>query len=292
MSNIKRTKKKMSHIPRPDGIDPVKSLGQNFLIDTAIAARIVDKIPTKYCGPIVEIGPGKGVLTEFLIRRRNPLKLVEIDERLSQYIGNKFHNYKNDHFQIFNDDILKVPEILFEDKPFVISNLPYNISTEIISIFLDSAQNVSGSSTPGFSGCILMMQKEVIDRLVSPPDSRTYGRISVGFQLKMEYERLFDVEPNSFDPTPKVRSSVIYFKVRNDLERIQNPDVLKGLVNMCFSSRRKKIKNNINPSFFKNRFEKKDIELLFENGSIMDLRAENLSPEDYLRLSNTLVETT
>ena len=223
-------------------IKPRRSMGQNFLMDKNIGREIVANIPTNMNNGIVEIGPGSGILTQFLLERENAITAVELDNELFMNLSNRYQKYQSEKLIMIRDDILNIPEILFHEEPFIISNLPYNISTAIITLLLDNTPLNKKYISRSFKGCILMLQKEMVDRLVSTHNSRTYGKISVQFQLKMDYDLLFDVQPESFFPSPKVKSTVIRFKPSDDRNYDIDEMVLRKLLKMCFSGRRKKLK--------------------------------------------------
>ena len=269
-------------------IKPRRSMGQNFLMDKNIGREIVANIPTNMNNGIVEIGPGSGILTQFLLERENAITAVELDNELFMNLSNRYQKYQSEKLIMIRDDILNIPEILFHEDPFIISNLPYNISTAIITLLLDNTplniKNVSRS----FKGCILMLQKEMVDRLVSTHNSRTYGKISVQFQLKMDYDLLFDVQPESFFPSPKVKSTVIMFKPSDDRNYDIDEMVMRRLLNMCFSGRRKKLKNTINPAYFGGNITKNMLIEIFKKHDILDKRAENIKPIEYVEITRSI----
>ncbi|MCK5772576.1 MAG: ribosomal RNA small subunit methyltransferase A [Thermoplasmata archaeon] len=269
-------------------IKPRRSMGQNFLMDKRIGREIVASIPYNMNNNIVEIGPGSGILTQFLLERNNKITVVELDRELFINLSNGYKKYTSDRLIIINDDILRIPEILFYEEPFIISNLPYNISTAIITLLLDNTPMNKMIDSRSFKGCILMLQKEMVDRLVSTHNSRTYGKISVQFQLKMEYEPLFDVQPESFFPSPKVRSTVIKFKPSDERDHDIDELVLRKLLNMCFSGRRKKLKNTVNSSYFSGDMTDEMLFDIFKDHNILDKRAENITPLDYLAISRSI----
>jgi len=241
----------MSHIHR-------KKWGQNFLIDDNISKKIVDLLNIKVDDLILEIGPGKGSLTKHIIKKTKNIHLVEIDPRLSDELSVKM-NYAN----ISNVDILKYN--ISSLKNFkVIGNIPYNITTPIIFKFLDSKQ---------WSKMILMTQREVANRIIAKPNSKTYGRLSVMCQAFANVKIEFNVSKNVFYPKPKVDSSIIKFRPNKVL--IPDVDKFSSVVKYAFSQRRKKIKNNLNNMIPKENY-----------AQYADKRAEELSVSDFIKISS------
>ena len=170
---------------------PKKSLGQNFLVDKNILQKIVNIVPINKNNEILEIGPGTGNLTYYLIKK-NPKKVfvVEKDSNLSLLLYEKFKNKIN----IINDDILKISEnLISKEKLIVFGNLPYNISTEILSKWI-----ISKNKNFWFSSLILMFQKEVADRIIAKINTSNYGRLSILSNWKLDIEKIMNISPNSF----------------------------------------------------------------------------------------------
>lgn len=269
-------------------IRPKRSMGQNFLMDKQIGREIVANIPKDMINGIVEIGPGSGILTQFLIERDNIITAVELDHELFMELSKRYKKIPADKLKLIRNDILKIPELLFDEYPFIISNLPYNISTAIITLLLDNTPMNRKNDSRSFSGCILMLQKEMVDRLVSIHNKRTYGKLTVQFQLKMEYDLLFDVQPESFFPSPKVRSTVIRFKPSDKRNYDIDDMTIRRLLNMCFSGRRKKLKNTVNCGYFNGEVTNKMLIDIFKKHDILDKRAENITPVDYVEISRSI----
>ena len=180
-----------------------KSLGQNFLIDKNILEKIVNIIDVKDKN-ILEIGPGTGNLTSYILNK-NPKKffVIEKDDELAINLKNKFDN----KLIIINDDVLNVDETnLFEDKLIVFGNLPYNISTEVISKWIINLGN-----NFWFESLILMFQKEVADRIIAKFNTSNYGRLSIICNWKLNIKKICDIKPESFSPKPKIDSSLLFF---------------------------------------------------------------------------------
>ena len=247
-----------------------KQLGQHFLNDLTIAERIVNSLSGLCCNTL-EIGPGMGVLTDFLIKKDNVnLVAVEIDKESVGYL----HKYIPD-LNVVEGDFLRMDlNNLFNNEKFsVIGNFPYNISSQIFFKILECRDRVSE--------IVCMLQKEVAERIVSAPTGREYGILSVFIQAFYTPEYLFEVGPNSFTPPPKVDSAVIRLK-RNDRECLGCDEKLfKQVVKATFSQRRKTVRNSICSiyPFLKN----------VEN-KYYQLRPERLSVENFIELTNFVQE--
>ena len=248
-----------------------KSLGQNFLIDNNILELIVNTIDIKNKS-VVEIGPGTGNLTKFILKK-NPDKLlvIEKDNKLVEELRNKYSN----NLKIINDDILDVNESnLFKEKVIVFGNLPYNISTEILSKWI-----VNLRDNFWFEALVLMFQKEVADRVVAKFNNSNYGRLSILANWKLNICKISDIKPNSFKPKPKVDSSLLFFTPKKDFYKIKDPKNLEKITRIFFSNRRKMIKKPYNQIFNGNL---KVLEKLKIN---LNLRPQNLSHDVYYKLT-------
>ena len=184
-------------------IQAKKSLGQNFLVDRNILEKIVNITQIKD-KTILEVGPGTGNLTSFILKKK-PRKIfvVEKDEDLANHLEETFKN----QLTIINDDILKINESsLFESKVTVFGNLPYNISTEILSKWI-----ANSTKDLWFNNLILMFQKEVADRIIAKFNTSNYGRLSIISNWKLNIEKICDIKPESFSPKPKIDSSLLLF---------------------------------------------------------------------------------
>jgi 16S rRNA (adenine1518-N6/adenine1519-N6)-dimethyltransferase len=247
-----------------------KSLGQNFLIDRNILQQIVDTVDVVN-KDVLEIGPGSGNLTTYILKK-NPKKLfvVEKDDDLVLLLREKF----NDDINIINDDVLKVSEDDISDKKLtVFGNLPYNISTEILSKWI-----VNLGKDFWFESLVLMFQKEVADRIIAQCNTSKYGRLSILSNWKLNIKKIIDIKPESFSPRPKVDSSLLLFTPRLDFFEIDNPKNLEMITRIFFSQRRKMLKKPFNQVFQNSKkiSEKFDIDL--------NLRPQNLEPEIYFKL--------
>ena len=180
-----------------------KSLGQNFLIDREVLEKITNVVQIKD-KTILEVGPGTGNLTSFILKK-NPKKMfvIEKDDDLAINLNETF----KDQLTIINDDILQVDEnLIFKNKVTVFGNLPYNISTEILSKWITQSKDECW-----FINLILMFQKEVADRIIAKFNTSDYGRLSILSNWKLNVEKICDIKPESFSPRPKIDSSLLFF---------------------------------------------------------------------------------
>ena len=253
-------------------IKPKKSLGQNFLTDKNILKKIVSVVKIKDKS-ILEIGPGTGNLTSYILKE-NPKKLfvVEKDKHLAVFLKKKFE----DKIIIINDDILKIEEKnLYKEKFIVFGNLPYNISTEILSKWILNLDDKNF----WFDSLILMFQKEVANRIISKFNSPKYGRLSILANWKLNIDKICDIRPSSFFPKPKVDSSLLLFKPKNTFYQFKNPKNLEKITRVFFNQRRKKLKTPFNILF------KDNIEVLKNLKIDLNLRPHNLNDEIYYKLT-------
>ena len=233
-----RSTHRTSQILKSYGLIPRKRFSQNFLTDRNIAARIVNALGLKGDDAVIEIGPGLGILTEGLLDSGVKVIGIEIDRDLAGGLKERFNGRNN--LEIINADALKISykelAVQRKEKLKVVSNLPYNISTPIIFKLLEEREI--------FSMFLLMLQKEVAQRIVSPPDNKEYGVLSVMVQLLADVKIEFDVPPSCFHPAPKVYSSVVRFNILNR-PRIDVEDVafFKRVVKASFGQRRKTLLN-------------------------------------------------
>jgi 16S rRNA (adenine1518-N6/adenine1519-N6)-dimethyltransferase len=251
-------------------IKPKKSLGQNFLIDRNVLEQIVDtvKITNK---EVLEIGPGSGNLTTFILKK-NPKKLfvIEKDDDLALLLKDKFTN----EITIINDDVLKISEDkITTEKLIVFGNLPYNISTEILSKWITNL-----SQEFWFESLVLMFQKEVADRIIAESNTSKYGRLSILSNWKLNIKKIIDIKPESFSPRPKIDSTLLLFTPRKDFFELKDAKNLEMITRVFFSQRRKMLKKPFNQVFnnAKEISEKFNIDL--------NLRPQNLKPEMYFNL--------
>lgn len=248
-------------------VKPKKSLGQHFLKDLQIAQRIADTVSSYKHLPVLEIGPGMGVLTQFLLNAGHDLSVVELDLESVDYLEQNFPALEG---RILAEDFLRLDlSKLFPSEFSVIGNYPYNISSQIFFKVLDYKEKI-----PCCSG---MIQKEVAERLAAGPGSKTYGILSVLLQAWYNVEYLFTVSEKVFDPPPKVKSAVIRM-TRNDRKELGCDEKLfKTVVKTSFNQRRKMLRNSMKPLL---GTECPDYEL-----PIFNKRPEQLSVEQFVELT-------
>tara|TARA_B100000963_G_scaffold68435_1_gene56654 strand:- start:274 stop:1062 length:789 start_codon:yes stop_codon:yes gene_type:complete len=249
-----------------------KSLGQNFLIDTEIIKRIVD-IKNIQDKTILEVGPGTGNLSSFILKK-NPKKfiVVEKDNRLVLNLQKKFQN----SIEIINDDILKIDEKkISRDKLIVFGNLPYNISTEILSKWILNLEN----GKFWFENLILMFQKEVAERIIAKANTSDYGRLTILAKWKLDIRKICDIHPSSFFPKPKIISSLLYFTPKKNFFKINQPKNIELVTRVFFNHRRKMIKKPFNQLFNGNIEVQKKLNLN------LNLRPQNLDLITYYKLA-------
>jgi 16S rRNA (adenine1518-N6/adenine1519-N6)-dimethyltransferase len=251
-------------------IKPKKSLGQNFLIDREVLEQITNAVDINN-KEILEIGPGTGNLTTYILKK-NPKKVyvIEKDDDLALLLEDKFTNEIN----IINDDILKVSEDkISNEKLTVFGNLPYNISTEILSKWITNL-----NKDFWFEGLVLMFQKEVADRIVAKSNTSKYGRLSILSNWKLNIKKITDIKPESFSPRPKIDSSLLLFTPKENFFELGSAKNLEMITRIFFSQRRKMLKKPFN-RVFKNS---KEVSEKFKID--LNLRPQNLEPETYFNL--------
>ena len=247
-----------------------KSLGQNFLTDRNILEQI-SNVTTIEDKNILEIGPGTGNLTSFILKK-NPKKVivVEKDDDLAQNLEDTF----KDQLIIIHDDILNLDEdLLFNEKVTVFGNLPYNISTEILSRWIINLKN-----NFWFDHLVLMFQKEVADRIIAKYNTSAYGRLSILCNWKLNIKKICDIKPESFSPRPKIDSSLLFFSPKKDFYKINDPKNLEKITRIFFSHRRKMLKKPFNQLF------NGDQRVLDKLKIDLNLRPQNLDFNTYYQL--------
>jgi len=248
-----------------------KSLGQNFLVDQNIIEKILNIIEIKDEN-ILEVGPGTGNLT-YEIQRKNPKKIIVIekDKTLVDLLKDKFES----KIEIINEDILKInEENLINEKLIVFGNLPYNISTEILCKWI-----LNTKENPWFKYLILMFQKEVADRIMAKFNTKNYGRLSILANWRLSIKKICDVKPTSFSPRPKVDSSILFFKPKNNFLSLNNSKNLEKITRVFFMHRRKMIKKPYNQLFNGNS------KIISKLKIDLNLRPQNLDFETYFKLT-------
>ena len=254
-------------------VKPKKFLGQHFLKDLKVAQDIADTVDACPGLPVLEVGPGMGVLTQFLLRKKRPLKVVEVDYESVAYLRDNYPELEDD---IIEDDFLKMHlERLFDGQPFVLTgNYPYNISSQIFFKMLEYKDLIPC--------CTGMIQKEVAERIAAAPGSKTYGILSVLIQAWYRVEYLFTVHEHVFNPPPKVKSAVIRM-TRNDTQALGCDEKLfKQVVKTTFNQRRKTLRNSIKPLLGK--------DCPLTQDALFDKRPEQLSVAQFIDLTNQVEE--
>ena len=251
-------------------IKPKKSLGQNFLIDRNVLEQIVDTVEVTN-KEVLEIGPGSGNLTTFILNKK-PKKVytIEKDDELVLSLQDKF----TDKITIINDDVLKISEDkITSEKLTVFGNLPYNISTEILSKWITNLDKKIW-----FENLVLMFQKEVAERIIAKPNTSKYGRLSILSNWKLNIKKIMDIKPQSFSPRPKIDSTLLLFTPKEKVFELKDSKNLEIITRVFFSQRRKMLKKPFNQVFnnAKEVADKFNIDL--------NLRPQNLEPEMYFKL--------
>ena len=248
-----------------------KSLGQNFLVDKNVLEKIVSTTEIKN-KIILEVGAGTGNLTTYILKN-NPKKffVVEKDKRLVEVLKNNF----GDKIVIINDDILNIKEnSFFKEKVTVFGNLPYNISTEILSKWI-----INLKKDVWFDQLILMFQKEVADRIIAKCNTSSYGRLSILSNWRLDIKKICDIKPESFAPKPRINSSLLFFTPKQDFLEIKNPKKLEKITRIFFNHRRKMLKKPFNQLFNGNQ------KILNKLKINLDLRPQNLDYNTYYLLT-------
>ena len=248
-----------------------KSLGQNFLINYEVLEQIVNTVVIND-KEILEIGPGSGNLTSHILKR-NPKKIyvIEKDDELVLLLSKKF----KDEISIIHDDVLKIAEDkISNEKLIVFGNLPYNISTEILSKWI-----VNLNKNFWFDNLVLMFQKEVADRMIAQYNTSNYGRLSIFTNWKLNIQKIIDIKPESFSPRPKIDSTLLLFTPKQNFFELDNADSLEMITRVFFSQRRKMLKKPFNQIF-------KNAKVISDKYNIdLNLRPQNLKPEIYYNLA-------
>jgi 16S rRNA (adenine1518-N6/adenine1519-N6)-dimethyltransferase len=257
------------------GVNPKKSLGQNFIFDYNILNKIVSMAGKLDNEVVLEVGPGPGGLTRCILDANvKKLYVIEQDERCLKILERLQEQYP-DKLEIIIADALKIKEedIIVEGKFHVISNLPYNIGTELLFKWLDKSELVKSMT--------LMFQKEVADRIIAQPRTKAYGRLSILSQWLCDVTKAFDLPPTVFYPPPKVVSSLLNFKIKESLLFQADKNNLEQITKILFSKRRKMIRavlHDLNADFLQ----------LATHGIIETMRAEELTVEQFCYLSEVI----
>ena len=253
-------------------INAKKSLGQNFLTDRNILEKIVNVTAIEN-RIILEIGPGTGNLTSFILKNK-PKKVfvIEKDNDLAKNLNLKF----GEQLTVINEDILDINEsVLFKENVTVFGNLPYNISTEILSKWI-----INLKDNFWFDHLVLMFQKEVAERIIAKFNNSNYGRLSILANWKLNIKKICDIKPESFNPRPKIDSSLLFFTPKQNFYKIKDPKNLEKVTRIFFNQRRKMLKKPFNQLFNgdKKVLDKLEIDL--------NLRPQNLNFDTYYKLTS------
>lgn len=266
-------------------VRPKKQLGQHFLTDQDVARRIADTVDACPALPILEVGPGMGVLTQYLLTKGRPVKVVEIDTESVAYLKENMPQLGEN---ILGDDFLRMPlDQVFGGQPFVLTgNYPYNISSQIFFRMLEYRDLIPC--------CTGMIQREVAQRMAAGPGSRTYGILSVLLQAWYSVEYLFTVDEHVFCPPPKVKSAVIRL-TRNEVSSLPcNEVIFRRVVKTTFNQRRKTLRNNIRPLLAQIDNEQREKGMQPKDHTewlaqeLFQKRPEQLSVQDFISLTLSL----
>ena len=248
-----------------------KSLGQNFLIDKNIIDKITNTVSITG-NEVLEVGPGTGNLTKEILKN-NPSKMYLVEK--DTFLAENLKEIIDERVKIFNEDVLKFDEsLLSKNKIIVFGNLPYNISTEILSTWITNLKN-----DYWFSDLVLMFQKEVADRIIAEFNTSTYGRLSILANWRLNINKICDISPESFSPKPKIQSSLIHFTPKKNFAKIEDPLNLEKITRIFFSHRRKMLKKPFNQLFNGNQKILNDLKI------DLNLRPQNLEFDTYYKLT-------
>ncbi|WP_075482393.1 16S rRNA (adenine(1518)-N(6)/adenine(1519)-N(6))-dimethyltransferase RsmA [Candidatus Pelagibacter communis] len=246
---------------------PKKSLGQNFLHDKNILKKIIHAASIRSNDEVLEVGPGTGNLTRYIVDQ-NPKKVYVIEKDFS--LSQKINNYFKEKVTVISKDILKVPQNFYENKKLlIIGNLPYNISTKILSNWCLN-QNLNTSKL------ILMFQKEVADRITAEVNTKEFSRITIISNWKFNIKKICDVSPECFYPKPKIKSTVLEFLPKKNIYKFKDPKNIEKVTKVFFNQRRKMIKKPINILFKNHKFNFEKYHLAPSD------RPQNINVEKYL----------
>ena len=269
------------------GIKANKSLGQNFLINSEVVENIVNSSQINEEDMVIEIGPGLGTLTKYLLQKARKVLCIELDTRMIEILEERFGNYEN--FEVINEDVLKVNlnEIIKENKKHekiknvkVVANLPYYITTPIIMKLLEDKLDIKSIT--------VMIQKEVADRLIEIPGGKETGAITYSVYYYCESEKIMEVPNSSFIPEPEVTSEVIKMTLRNEpIVKLENPKVMFMIIKSAFMQRRKTLLNALtNTKVFLSKEE--GIQILKKLNLDENVRAEKLSIQDFANIAKLI----
>lgn len=264
---------------RPHTSTRRKRFGQHFLADTRLAQRIVDAAGIQPDDLVLEVGPGRGVLTERLLERAGHVIAIELDDRLIPSLKARF---PSERLELIHDDVLRVDLSALAARSLgqklrVVANLPYSISTAVLQHFVAHRAHIRDAT--------VLLQKEVVDRIVAQPGTKEYGGFTVWLRYYAEARKLFGIAPGAFRPPPKVQSLLLHLLFRADPPvRVTDEPMLFRIIEQGFAQRRKKLANNLRPLFDAERI----LSTVRRLGIPEDVRAEALDLETFARLSDEL----
>ena len=269
------------------GIRANKNLGQNFLISNEVVEKIINASDIKENDMVIEIGPGLGTLTKFLLQKAKKVLCVELDKKMIKILNDRFSDYNN--FELINEDILKVnlKKIIEDNKKTeqianvkIVANLPYYITTPIIMKLLEEKLDIESIT--------VMIQKEVADRLIEIPGGKNTGAITYTVYYYCESEKIIEVPNNSFIPEPDVTSEVIKMNLRKEpAVKIQEPKIMFMIIKSAFMQRRKTLLNALtNTKVFINKNE--GLNILKKLNLNENIRAEELSIQDFANIAKAI----
>ena len=251
----------MQHTPR-------KRFGQHFLHERGVITRIVDELELQANDLVVEIGPGLGALTDYLLPKLNHLHVVELDRDLAKLLRER---YPADKLTVHEGDALEFDLAQLGQPLRLVGNLPYNISTPLLFHFAKFREMLRDG--------LFMLQRQVVDRMVAAPSSAAYGRLSVSLQLDFAVTSLFRIGPGAFTPPPKVESAIVRMTpLREKPFDLRDRELFAAIVSRAFTQRRKTLRNSLRDYCSAEDFSSADIDPM--------ARAENLSVADYVKISN------
>ncbi|GJL79460.1 MAG: ribosomal RNA small subunit methyltransferase A [Nitrospinaceae bacterium] len=253
-----------------------RPLGQNFLTDSSIAREIVQFAQISPGDPVLEIGPGKGILTQYLLETQSSVTALEIDKKLCTELTHKFGGKSN--FHLIEADATKFDYSQIGSGVKIVSNLPYYAATHIVKRLIDYRARIADMT--------LMLQKEVVDRFIAPPGQKEYGSLSVFIQFHCQVERLLEIPNTAFSPPPKIDSSLVRLTpLPAPQVQVEDQHTFFKVVNAAFFHKRKMLKNNL--KVWENRFQQ-DNNIIRLAGIDLSRRGETLSMQDFATLSNYL----
>lgn len=275
------------NIMRRYNIKPNKSLGQNFLINSEVVENIVQSSDITKDDMVIEIGPGLGVLTKYLLEKAKKVVCIELDTKMVKILQDRFSEY--DNIEIINTDVLKINlnEIIEKNKGEirkvkVVANLPYYITTPIIMKLIEDRLDIESIT--------VMIQKEVADRLIEIPGGKNTGAITYTVYYYCTSKKIMEVPNTSFIPEPEVTSEIIKMDLRyKPVVDVENPQIMFRIIKSAFMQRRKTLLNAlVNTGVFKSKEE--GAEILRKLNLREDIRAEKLTIEDFARICNYFCE--